>query len=65
MSALDEKSKAERALKDLQRVQGEQQVRYRVLLAVIKHHHHHLSTFFFAFHFIPLVCLALQFFIFT
>uniref|UniRef100_A0A3Q0QNH3 Leucine zipper transcription factor-like protein 1 n=1 Tax=Amphilophus citrinellus TaxID=61819 RepID=A0A3Q0QNH3_AMPCI len=29
MSALDEKSKAERALKDLQRVQGEQQVRFQ------------------------------------
>ncbi|KAF6720560.1 Leucine zipper transcription factor-like protein 1 [Oryzias melastigma] len=30
MSALDEKTKAERALKDLQQIQGEQQVRVRV-----------------------------------
>ena len=28
MSAMDEKSQAERALKDLQKIQGEQQVEY-------------------------------------
>lgn len=33
MSALDEKTKAERALKDLQQVQGEEQVQFRVWLA--------------------------------
>lgn len=33
MSALDEKTRAERALKDLKKVQGEQQVRFGVWLA--------------------------------
>lgn len=33
MSALDEKTKAERALKDLQKVQGEEQVLFGVWLA--------------------------------
>lgn len=31
MSAIDEKTKAERALKDLQKVQGEEQVLFKVL----------------------------------
>lgn len=35
MSALDEKTKAERALKDLQKVQGEEQVLLGVWLANI------------------------------
>ena len=42
MGALDEKTKAERALKDLQKVQGEQQVLRQACLAV-----NHLA---FAFH---------------
>lgn len=53
MSALDEKTKAERALKDLQKMQGEQQVRLQVRFAVtpptpppfLFHFHPHLFMF--------------------
>lgn len=56
MSALDEKSRAERALKDLQRVQGEQQVRFQMWLSVSKCH---LLTFSF---FWVSVCVPFRYF---
>lgn len=48
MSVLDEKTKAERALKDLQRTQGDQQVLFD--FHVKNHHSANLSIFFFFFH---------------
>lgn len=59
MSALDERTKAERALKDLQKAQDEQQVLVQVWFAFINPY---LPYFKFTFHFIYLMFTVFNFF---